>query len=364
MKIMKPINITQRNILTVLCIGVVLSTSLANVRADVLAVKGRTPTVGVKLIQLKNGKLHYRSRHKRLLSRPIEQIEYLQIAGWPLFNLAEKQQRDKHFRQAINSYEKVLTELSDSDRSGRLDRKLLVQCRLLRACDLQGRFDRAVELYLEIIERSPQCLETLRPVKLPATGSMFFKSARPLLEAAIGRHPNDNVGASLRAWLNTWPQQQITDRPPATENLPTAPVAESGPILRVREALPEIQRQIEAGQFERALIQIKTLNNMSAGKLRADLYYLKGRALLGKSLANNHRDHLELNVKRAGLAFMRIVIHWPEHEYRPECLYQTGQICKQLELHQQAAGLWAELTGSYPKANPWSKRAQKALEKL
>jgi len=348
--------------------GVVFAATVTTLQADVIAVKGQTPAVGAAIIEINSGQLAYRLKSGRVIAKPIEQIEYLQITNWPLLNLAEKQQRDKHLRQAVNSYEKILAEppgpgkktdnLTDENQ-----RTLLIKCRLLRACDALGRFDRAVELYLQIIEAMPTCLEKLRPVNIPALGSMFLESALPKVAAAIEQHGQDPIALSLSNWLDAWPrQQQYRTEPEPADRIKTSGLTPE--MKRVRAELPRIDSLIATGKYDKALTHIKSLNNNSAGTLRADLYYRQGRARLGKSETHKTKNDAGRERIRAGLAFMRVVIHFPKHEYAPECLFRTGRICRQLGLNRQAGQLWSELIRDYSNAKQWAESAKKELQRL
>lgn len=357
-------------------------TATAVARADLVAVGDERPIPDATIIGLTDGQLHFRLVTGREVSRPIHEIEYLQVNGWPLFNLAEKQYRDGHVRQAVASYEKLLAELTAAgpgaaaaaggkdDRSrnavpakpddGQLDRRFLVQCRLLRAYDREGRFDRAVTSYLEVIERMPQVVETLRPAKLPVAGSTFLEPARTEVEAVIARHGQDAAGVSLAQWLATWPQGRrpatTAPDPTATERPTTPPVA--SPALS--KEWSELRGLTEAGRFDEVLQRIETQLKVPSGASRPDLYYWQGRALLSRS-GQGPAEHAAVDRRRAGLALMRVVIHFPGHGLAPECLYRAGEICRQSGLDVQAAGLWQELVRTYPGAAPWTERAQQAL---
>ncbi len=365
-------------------------------RADVVTTKGRHPSVGAKIIALDGGQLRYHLSTGREVTRSISEIEYMQVTGWPLFNLAEKQRRDGHLRQSAGSYEKLLASLAEpgpgrarpgttatpagDGKSGArepgaaaLDRRLLVQCRLLRAYDGEGRFDRAVTVYLDVIERMPAALETLRPANLPATNSTFLASALTQVNTAIERHGGDAIAAELAKWRDTWPGQRHEDAGTSSRSSgpgginggdhATSRPAEAAAVRHVKEKLPEIQALLGAGRFDQVLLQIEALQRPSAGAVRADLYYWQGRALLGRS-AGKGSDEAKRDQRRAGLALMRVVIHFPGHSLAPECLYRAAGICERSGRIDQAVGLWSELVGAYPAAAPWTEQAQQALNRI
>jgi len=380
--------------LAVLAAGVLTGVMPARVRADVVAASDRPAVVNVEVLALRDGELQYRFSTGRTASRPIHEIDYLQISGWPLFNLAEKQQRDKHFRQAINSYEKALNQLGPTDSKtqtpaanqpggrreapgrkavddgaaglSQADRTLLLKCRLLTAYDADGQFDQAVAMYLEILESTqggPAYLDRVRPNKLPAAGSKFLATAAKLVEAALDRHGPDTIGMSLARWRNRWPDVQPSEDQLAQASRPAASLpAGSLTPPEITQGLSAVQSLIDAGQFDEALRRIDDLQKAPVGPARADLYYWQARALLGKhkeeDSAEARRDR-----QRAGLALMRVVIHFPGHQLAPECLHRAAEICVRHGQPGQASTLWSELIENYPAAVPWSDWARQEINR-
>jgi|GEM_PF-1043560 len=361
-------------------------------QADLVTASGRPATVNVEILSIRDGQLGYRLRTGRLITRPINQIDYLQISRWRLFNLAEKQRRDKHFRQSIRSYEKALdqwltgtidprhsrlphpaqnapqamgTETTDENTDASpLDRALLLKCRLLQTCDAQGRFDRAVELYLDLLQSSPEgniCAELLRPKNLPQPGSTFLTSATQQVQAAIDRHGPDTLGMDLARWRHTWPDVQ--SRPDEPDGMKPPSSSEStGPEQdrRVSEALANIRSLIDRERFDEALQQIDDWLSTTTGPSRAELYYEQARSLLGQCKEGGSPE-AQPDRRRAGLALMRIVIHFPAHPLSPECLYRAAEICSKQGQKQQAKTLWSELIDRYPSTVPWTHWAKEHL---
>ena len=68
--------------------------------------------------------------------------------------------------------------------------------------------------------------------------------------------------------------------------------------------------------------------------------------------------------RRAGLALMRVAIHFPGHPLAPECLFRAGEICERSGQREQAVGLWSELVETCPTAAPWAARARQGLRRL
>ncbi|HSW46697.1 MAG TPA: hypothetical protein VLM89_14135 [Phycisphaerae bacterium] len=307
-------------------------------------------SVGVTVVELKEGRLFYELSSGREVERPIEQVTFLQISGWDAFNAAEKLMQEGRHRAAAEAYEQLLHDKDAAASVGRLDRGLLVRSRLIRACDQDGRFDRAVEVYLEVAERMPAAVESLRPARLPNAGSTFLPAAATAVDAAIARRRGTPLGVSLARWRMTWPDAAAT-------TTRTADPDASPESRRLREELAAVESLIAAGSFDDALARLQPLQNDKAGAQRPEVFYWQGRAWWGKSEKEGKEDR-ERDVCRAGLAFMRVAIHYPGHPLAPESLFRAGEVCSRSGQPGRAGGLWAELARRYPGVQPWSAKAQ------
>ncbi|HPD30911.1 MAG TPA: hypothetical protein PLL20_13010 [Phycisphaerae bacterium] len=332
--------------------------ALAPTRADIVGLAGRPPAVDVKITTFRGGQIGYRISSGREAAAAIEEIDYLQITNWPLFNLAEKQQSDGHIRQAAANYGRLLRQ-TQAPAQGELDRRQLVRCRLLKALDKQGQFDRTVEVYLEILDQEPDLVERLRPSNLPAAGSTFLQAAADSVAEFINRHGDDEAARFLRRWRETWP---TTTTGPASGNGATASQPAGAVGAEAARQLEEVRHLISSGQFDEALKRIDAILKSPDGAV-AELFFWQGKAMLGRAGGNETAD-AEVDRKRAGLAFMRVVIHFPGHALAPESLYEAGAICRQSGKPEQAARLWSELVRSYPAADEWVGRASQELERM
>jgi tetratricopeptide (TPR) repeat protein len=358
-------------------------------RADVVSTQGRPIAVGVQITALRDGQLTYRPPTGPQVSRPIEQVRYLQISGWETFNQAEKQQRDGQAALAIAGYEQCLEEVGSvapavptvgpSSSMGSIDRRLLVQCRLARLYDLHGQFDRAVAAYLEALDRMPAVVQTLRPVRLPRTDPAMLRKAADLVDKAISRRDRlDPLAISLEKWRATWPEignakegiQGATSgsNPSTGRGLITLARAASRPAnaeAAFGPLLAEVRSFMQSGKYQQALDRIeKGSAPLSAGGLLpAELYYWQGRALMGTA-DKAPADEAKVNRRRAGLAFMRVVIHWPENPLTAECLYRAGEVCHEESQPDRAKALWTELIQRYPTGAPWLQRARQEMARM
>ncbi len=327
-------------------------------QADVVEPHNRPAATGVRIVELKDGQLHYRRTSDRVISRPIDEIAFIEIADWPLFNQAEQHRRQNRWRQATELYEQALADLpADNAEPGQLDRRLLVQCRLIGAYDAQGRFDRAVETYLQVVERMPAVVDALRPVNLPAAGSTFLPAAISAVDAAIRRHEHGAVGVSLARWRATWPSQTS-----ATDDNPMLAPRQAVEHAAGSIAIREVTERLTAGRFDEAAERAAEALRWAGRVHLPELYYLLGRAHHGKVAGLTGSDGLR-EARRAGLAFMRIVIHFPRHDLAAECLYHAGTLCREAGQADQARGLWEELLREYPRS-PWAGQAREAIQQL
>lgn len=334
----------------------------ASAWADVVSARGRAPLVDTQVLRLAEGKLVCRSENGGEVAVPVEQVEYMQVLGWQMFNLAEKQRRWGDWHRAAVSYEKELADLQ-LDATGakpkpdELDRVLLVQCRLIPACDALGRFERALELYLEVVERMPAVVDVLRPKKLPETGLAWLEQADKLIDVVIARHDQNHLGRRLSEWKQSWPRPAASAPAWSPETLPGSPFDP-----RMREAIQGVATMVAGGRHVDAVWRISALQNEAQGGARAELYYWKGRAL--QAMAADE----PATSARAGLAYMRVVMHFPGHQLAGECLYRAGDLCRQSGRNEQAEHLWMELVANYPKSQGpdgtvWADRAREELKR-
>lgn len=363
------------------CAAVVLA---AGARADVVAARGKPALVSTQVLRLQQGRLVCRADGGGEVSFPVEQVDYMQITGWDMLDLAEKQRRAGDWRRAAVSYEKALADLQleqAGDAQGGppargadvLDRKLLIQCRLIPAWDAQGRFERAVELYLEAIEVMPALTDVLRPTSFPETGSAVLEMAGRQVDAAIRRHGDDAVARSLQNWRTAWPQRPVTTVP---ESLPDDGQTVVSPIPQWTEAIKAIAGLVGSGRHAEALEQVNAWRPRVHGRLLADVYYWQGRAFeasvpnaaAGGPGGTATQPARSAATARAGLAYMRLPIHFPQHPLAAECLYRAGELCRRGGEAEQAGRLWAELINAYPQAKSpdgkiWADKAREELKR-
>jgi tetratricopeptide (TPR) repeat protein len=362
----------------------VVAALCSSVRADVVEARAGQPLVNTQILRLKAGRLVCQSAGGQEISFPIEQVKYLQITGWQMLNLAEKQRRADDRRRAAVSYERALADLQldpPADRStlpgsAELDHALLVKCRLIPVWDAQARFDRAVELYLEVIEVMPTVVDALQPRNFPETGTEVLEMAARQVDTAIARAGDGEISRSLRTWRETWPVRPTASLQQGTEARMMGLAADQ----RAREQVRSLAELVQARRYDEALAVVDQMHKQLPGGLRADLFYWQGRALEAMYTSQARTPALaetaevsttrpagSTDVARAGIAYMRVVVHFPHHPLAAECLYRAGDLCRRSGQREQAAALWSELISAYPQAKSpdgelWADKAREELK--
>lgn len=350
--------------------------------ADVAATAGQRPDVGCKLLEISDCTLRYRLYTATVETHPLNEIAYLQITDWDTFNRAEKHFREERWESAVRGYERALKELDEigeeylvpdkNETGAHLDRRLLVQCRLLTAADRLGRFDQAVAAYVEVVEQMPECFDALQPTHIPGPDSSFIRPARETIDRALQRHQQDRLGVMLAKWANTWRgkhQDPATpERSPQTQPSDSqAQLVKDSRSAQANVSLPPLLRKIVVliaeEKFDTALDKIDQALPQADTQTLAELYYWQGRAILG-TIDHGSLPDVERRRTRAGLAFMRVAIVYPQHERAAECLFRAAEICRNRQQVEPARRLYSELCQGYPDAEPWTPQAAELLKSL
>lgn len=333
-----------------------------SLRADVITPTGQPAMIGVTITRFENGQLTWRGPDGTEVSRPIDEITYLQIAGWQDLNTAERQLRENHPRQAVATYQKALADLDSAAprpavaAGTQLDLRTLARSRLLRAAEADGQHETAVGVYIQLLE-GPQgaAMRLLQPRRTPEAGSPQFAAAAKLLAAAIERHGDDAVGRVLREWRQTWPGSTTAPAPPAA-----VVVQKTEPALS--PAFTRLQGLNREGRFHESLATLRDLHDKTSGPERAEVYYWEGQTRLARAAAVTSDSRADR--RRAGVAFMRVVVHFPDSPRAPEALCLAARICQEDGLAQQARALWSEAITRYPAANAFVQQARRELDRL
>ncbi len=309
----------------VVCLAV-LFTADAGAHADEIRTAIGARYASIRIEDVREGRLHFRDVQGRSLNRPVADVGRLEITGWEAFNRAEAFLAERQYRLAVREYEAVLktVEQAGPDAGRPKHRRELVLARLIAACDGEGRFDRAVECYILLCRTWGADAAGLEPRNVPARESAFFVAAMSRLADAIAEAGRTPAGELLRAYearLKSGPATQATTRPPVSAPLsrPDRPAPNRTTSADAEAEAVQVARWIDAGQFDRARARIDEALRAEPIDRLAPWYYWQGRCL--EAAAKDDADRL-----RAALAYMRVVVHHPDHARCAECLYRTAMI--------------------------------------
>ena len=329
----------------------------------------------------------------------------LQLTGWEPFDEAERFRRQGRHLQSVEQYEAALDALQSATvgkaatvSSGEVfdippdQRLLLLKCRMVQAYDELGQFDRAVEIYLDVLGHEAALMDELRPRNLPPERSTFLKQALQRVDEAIDDYGVGDVATMLTRWRNSWPgvtSREVPRRPRAAAPPEPSPVASDpeppeetavetvapvpstpvtapttpAPMKELTDDLSAIAISVRAGEYAEAINRLDQMDTETARAHATELHYWRGQATAG--LAGRAADDEKAALRaRAGLALMWVVIHDPDHDLAPQCLYVAGQLCHDARRSDQAARLWGELLHRYPDATTWTQKARDAMSQL
>lgn len=147
--------------------------------ADTVKLTGRAAFYHVKLVDFRGHRLVFRGVSRQQLRKPLQQVEWLAVAGLPELNEAERAFAAANWQRAAIGYEDALSHTEQPWL------RRLIQMRLLAAADRAGRFDRAVDLLLGLLPQGPIPSEYL-PRHPGPVGSPVNRAALASLREALG----------------------------------------------------------------------------------------------------------------------------------------------------------------------------------
>ncbi|MCH8054490.1 MAG: hypothetical protein IH895_10545, partial [Planctomycetes bacterium] len=133
-----------------------------------------------------------------------------------------------------------------------------------------------------------------------------------------------------------------------------------GQDARYRLQIIAIRVEIKHEQYETALGHIDEALADAGERFLPQLIFLKGRCLYG--LAQSRDEYV-----RAGLAFMRVVIHFPKSPLCAQSMYMAGQVHEKISRISKAIELYEgckELAGANDEVFRLADAAVQSAEKL
>jgi tetratricopeptide (TPR) repeat protein len=303
---------------------------------------------GVRITGLRDGRMIYTVRGAPR-EAPLAQVNGLRFGSYPEWEQADKAIEAGNGAQAAELLQKMIGNLG---RRQAYLRPVVIR-KMIEAYDTDALFADALERYLELArEQSDPYYFALVPSKLP-TNEAIRKAAVATITRSL-----DNVNAAAKPALEKLLGQLKEAAPP--EPTPAAGGQTNAPstqdtTTRTNGVAPEtpgtddddgesvstgndrvdrIFTDIDAGEFDRALEAVAFMKARSRNPPMGLLYYAQGLAHAGK------KQPLD-----AAVAFLRVAVHFPEHEKAVPALIAAGQMLKTAGKDQQAAGVWREAMG-------------------
>ncbi|HEY3246536.1 MAG TPA: hypothetical protein VGM03_24590 [Phycisphaerae bacterium] len=333
-----------------------LACGAARVRADQVIVGGRDYP-GVTVIAFEKGKLGFRPASGDIERSDLREIKLIvadSIADPKDFNDAEQYYKNKNVEQAVVRYERAL-------RSARDFWITLILARLQQLYNEVGPLEMLVDNYAHLAERdAPSALALLpAPESLPAPKPGEVQVSLRRLLAAEGGATADRARAPLTllryAVMLRGGEQGLDELAPAVATAPLDADAAGATAYRLKlDALGHLR-----GTDLRAevLSDIEEALESAPQAILPDLLLMKGRILLedGKD-----RD----TYIRAGWAFMRVAIHFPDDARAPEGLLGAAQVYERLGVPDKAVALVRECLASKPATETTREHARALQERL
>jgi hypothetical protein len=221
----------------------------------------------------------------------------------------------------------------------------LIRLRLLQARDRAGHFNEAVVQFLHVATSMPDVALELIPTSIPETPGDRTRRALVGLEEALrtptGRASEAPLQAFRFAILRRVDPDQARELASTIVRLDVAEGASAG-----RDALRSVQVDalrllLDGGRQAEVVAAADRLLADGPEPLVPELLLLKGRALYAEALESGSQEMF----KQAGLAFMRVAIHYPSDARSGEALLWAARVHERIQRPAQAVQLLRECLG-------------------
>jgi len=196
--------------------------------ADTVKLRDRPAFRNVTIADFRENLLVFRGVSGEVLRKPLAEVEWLAITECTHLTAAERVAATGNWNAALGAYDRALAGPS------RPWLRNLVLVRLLAACEPAGRFDRAIELYLELLHGQPKLAAGRRPARPGPVGSDTNGKARRVLESQLAQdHLSPAVAAAARSLLLEVLIYEEVSPLPAQFAVPAVTEPASRPAIRI-----------------------------------------------------------------------------------------------------------------------------------
>jgi tetratricopeptide (TPR) repeat protein len=290
------------------------------------------------------GKLHFRFRDGRL-SRAIDPEMIVELDRYPAMARATAALEAGRAAEAAD----LLAGVRWTDRDRWVEG--IIRIAQQRAWRRAGRFDKAVASWLGWLKLGWARPEIPPPADLPAAGSPPLAEAIRAIETALAELPESRrpAAAALLGRLRDRAGGKDADRiaAPAPDDYMEA-LEETD-----RKLLAALNRRLAGRQYDAGLADARrSVRGISRGALPL-FCLLVGRLFEGKG-----------DLPRAGLAYMRVLVHFPTDRFAPAAMLGVGRIHEGLGRKDIARRVYGDMArGRYGRTTE-ADAARKALNRL
>lgn len=304
----------------VLAAVILLAAMAPAVRGDMIRYQG-VAHEDVRITDLREGMILFETTGGLQQQVPVEQVQSVRVEAYPVLAEGDRALDGGDYPEAIEAYADLF------ERADQRWLRVLVGAKLVVTLDRAGRFEEAVDRYIELLRVDQgSFVRLVRPRRVPDD------AAKDELLGRIDQALRNTTEFAVRRELETLRGLIESDgEEPAGEE---AAVELSNLELLVGEAEANrdpILERIRSGEVERALEQIEAELERNGAHL-SKLLYQRGlcERELGRPMA-------------ALVSFSRVFIHYrPSSPYYVPALIEAGKVYRQRGGDGQARRLWEE----------------------
>ena len=297
-----------------------------------------------------NGELTFTNASNfRKAGRPLKEVVRLTLDNQPAFNAAEAAYVEGQWDAAVDGYAKALRGAVPDWQRRYADPKLIA------AAAKAGRFDAAVQGYVDLVKLDPAAAARRKP-DLPSGKSTFLDTAIADVRGALPQANKPEQKQALLSFLIDLQRAKGDDAGAANTLQDLVKIAGDSADTPENRALLEQVRlgeakvALDAGDADQAakLIDANRALFTDPDAQAEALYTLAGAARIKAQKSADPRAKRD-----AAIAYMRVVAHFkdaPGHPRVPESLLATAELLDELKEPAPAAAMFRQIAADYPDA--------------
>ena len=360
-----------------LCALCVLFFSLvgnSSARGDTVAIHpadepdGAAPTIygDVKITDIRLGHIQFTTSTGNDVVKDLATVVAMSIDDEPQFNQAEADYAANQFDRAVEGFDQTIAK---TDKSWL---KAYCQPLLADAANKAGRFDKAVQAYVQLVLNQPAAAAAHRPT-VPAAGSAYLDGAAQALSSAADTPNLSSQQQAAILWLLVQVQRARDDAAAidaAAARLAKVvgesgnPTADEASLALADAKLAEAGSALAQKNYDRAISIITAAGNLFVDRRhQADAMYVVAQARDGQAQAKSDPDAW----KDAAIAYMRVVADFKDAAGSPHVAQSLLAVASILEKHlnepAKAMQLYQSIRGQFPQTAA-ADEADKQLARL